>query len=330
MSFLGGFLTILITGAGLVGTHTARTLLDQGTGVVLYDPNPSQSYIESVVGPDRKLFRIERGDVRDFPRIMDLVLRLGVTRILHTAALVGPGADENPGQAFQVNVAGTLNLIEAARIRSLGRIVLVSSSTVYADLPSTEGTLAAEGTLREDAPYGVPGSFYGAFKAMAEIMAVAYQRLAGVNAIICRPCSVYGRGGYVGGAQNGRAINEALLHAIGAAPGSAIAVDVPTGERVYVKDVAFALREALFVDKPSTRVYNVGSGEIVTPGMLAEAIESAVPGIRAAASTSTSRSIRPLDLALARTELGYEPRWPLARAIPDYVEELRRFGRYQP
>ena len=317
------FLTILVTGAGLIGTHTARALLDQGTGVVLYDPSPSQSYIESVVGPDRKLFRIERGDVRDFPRIMDLVLRLGVTRILHTAALVGPGADENPGQAFQVNVAGTLNLIEAARIRSLGRIVLVSSSYVYADASS------ADGTLREDAPYGVPGSFYGAFKAMAEIMAVAYHRLAGVNAIICRPCSVYGRGGYVGGAQNGRAINETLLHAIGAAPGSAIAVDVPTGERVYVKDVALALREALFVEKASTRVYNVGSGEIVTAGMLAEAIESAVPGIRAAASTSTSRSIPPLDLALARTELGYEPRWPLARAIPDYVAELRRFGRYQ-
>ena len=317
-------MTILITGAGLIGTHTARALLDQGTGVVLYDPSPSQSYIESVVGRDRKLFRIERGDVRDFPRIMDIVLRLGVTRILHTAALVGPGADENPGQAFQVNVAGTLNLIEAARIRSLGRIVFVSSSRVYGGAPSSEGA------LREDVPYHVPSSFYGAFKAMAEVMALAYHRLAGVNAIICRPCAVYGRGGYVGGGQNGRAINETLMRAVEAAPGSAIDVDVPSGERVYVKDAGLALREALFVEKPSTRVYNVGSGEIVTAATLADALRSAVPNLRVAAATTAPAEIRALDTALARSELGYEPRWPLARAIPDYVEELREFGRYQP
>src|SRR5436309_6233276 len=110
-------MTILVTGSGLLGTHAARALLDQGTGVVLYDPDPSSEYIERVVGADRKLFYIEPGDVRDFARLIDVVLRRGVTRILHTAAIAGAAATENPTAVFQTNVAGALNLIEVARIR---------------------------------------------------------------------------------------------------------------------------------------------------------------------------------------------------------------------
>ena len=94
-------MTILVTGAGLIGTHTARALLDQGVGVVLYDSAPDENYIESVVGPDRKLFYVERGDVRDFASLIDVVLRRGVTRILHAAAIGGSLAAETPGPRFR-------------------------------------------------------------------------------------------------------------------------------------------------------------------------------------------------------------------------------------
>src|SRR2546423_5883514 len=124
-------MTILVTGAGLIGTHAARALLDQGTGVVLYDEAPDDGYIESVVGANRKIFYVERGDVRDFPRLIDVVLRRGVTRILHTAAVAGRLAEDNPAEALQIDVVGTLNLIEIARIRSLARIAIVSSSDLY-------------------------------------------------------------------------------------------------------------------------------------------------------------------------------------------------------
>lgn len=312
-------MTVLVTGAGLIGTHTARMLLDQGTGVVLYDPDPLPRYIESVVGPDRKLFYVERGDVRDFPRLMDVMLRRGVTRILHTGGLVGPRVDENPYFAFDSNVAGTLNVIEATRQRSLARVVFVSSNDVYFDPDPPPG----EGSIPEETPYRVPGTFYGAYKAMAEIMTLAYQRLAGVNVIICRPCAVYGRGGYVGGASHGRTLNEALLTAIRRPGGIPIPIEIPTAERIYVKDAAFAIREAVFVEKPTTRVYNVGSGEIVTPAMLADAINRATPGAAAVSADGHAAGIRPVDITLARAELKYEPQWPLTRAIADYIAELR-------
>ncbi len=312
-------MTVLITGAGMIGTHVARTLLDQGVGVLLYDPDPPARYIESVVGPDRKLFRVERGDVRDFPRIMDLMLRLGVTRILHTAGIVGPRVDENPSLAFQTNVEGTMNVIEAARIRSLARVVVVSSSFVYSNPDVPYG----EGPVRESAVYGVPTSFYAAYKAMAEIMTLAHQRMSSLNAIVVRPGPVYGRGEYAGGAANGRALNDTLIRAIDEPPGTEIPVHLPTAERAYVKDVALAIREAIFVEKPSTRIYNIGAGELLTTDALASAINQAIPGANVVASPSGPADPTILDSSLARAELGYTTEWPVSRAIADYVEELR-------
>lgn len=308
-------MTILVTGAGLIGTHAARGLLDQGTGVVLYDPDPLPDYIERVVGADRKLFYVERGDVRDFPRLIDVVLRRGVTRILHTAGIAGPPAADNPAQAFQVNVAGALNLIELARIRSLARIVIVSSSDVYRN----GGQPPGESPISEHDVAWPSSSFDGAFKAMSEIMALAYQRLAGVNAIICRPCATYGLGGELAGSEAGQAVTDAVTRA-GREPD--VKLSMPSTELIYAKDVAFALREALFVEKPTSRAYNVGSGEVVSAADVAAAIMEAVPRARVTAE-AVPGSARVLDTTLARRDLGFEPRWPLMRGIADLVDELR-------
>ncbi len=309
-------MTILVTGAGLIGTHAARSLLDQGTGVVLYDPEPAPDYIESVVGPDRKLFYVERGDVRDFPRLIDVVLRRGVTRILHTPAMAGHAADENPALAFQTNVAGPLNLIEVARIRSLARIVLVSSSDVYGDGAPPPGAAP----IVEHEVSWPSSSFDGAHKAMSEIMALAYQRLAGVNAIIVRPCATYGLGGESAGSAYGQLVTEALAAAVASGD---VKLALPAVELVYAKDVAFALREALFVEKPTSRVYNVGSGEIVSAGDLAAAIGAAVPDARITAEDLPGGRPRILDTTLATRDLGYQSRWPLTQGIADLVATLR-------
>ena len=129
-------MTVLVTGAGLIGTNTAKLLLDQGAGVCLYDPNPSPSYIESIVGPDRKLLYIERGDTRDFANIIEVMRRRGVTRILHTGGVLSTRVDENPYQAFQSNVLGTLNAIEASRLHGLARVVFISSAQAILMDPS--------------------------------------------------------------------------------------------------------------------------------------------------------------------------------------------------
>ena len=310
-------MTILVTGAGLIGTHAARALLDQGTGVVLYDPDPDAAYIERVVGQDRTIFYVERGDVRDFPRLIDVVLRRGVTRILHTAAVAGPAAAENPALAFQIDVAGTLNLIEVARIRSLARIVFVSSSDVYGNGDQPPG----DSPVVEHEVKWPSSSFDAAYKAMAEIMTLTYQRLADVNAITVRPCATYGLGGEIAGSEYGRAVTEAVAAAVRGGS-SELELSLPAVELVYAKDVALGLREALFVEKPTSRVYNVGSGEVVSAADVAAAIGTAVPGARVQPDAVPSTRPRPLDITLAARDLGYEPRWPLPRGVADLVDAL--------
>ena len=74
----------------------------------------------------------------------------------------------------------------------------------------------------------------------------------------------------------------------------------------------------------SHRVYNVGSGEIISAADVAAAINSAMPRARVRAEAVPGAAPRVLDTTLARRDLGYESRWPLARAIPDLVQELRQ------
>lgn len=304
-------MTVLVTGAGLIGTNTAKLLLDQGADVCLYDPNPSASYIESVVGPDRKLLYVERGDTRDFANIIEVMRRRDVTRILHTGGVLSTRVDENPYQAFQSNVLGTLNAIEAARLHGLARVVFVSSRQAILMDPASDG-----------APFPIPDSLYGAYNAMTELLGLAYQRLNGVNVIILRPPGVYGYGEFAGGARYGTALQDLLVQAL-RDPGATLHVAIPAAERVYAKDFAQAANEAIFVEQPQTRIYNIGSGEIVDSSKLAAAINAAISGARAVPTQTEAGRESLVDTALARQDLKYEPQWPLARAIPDYIADLR-------
>jgi nucleoside-diphosphate-sugar epimerase len=311
-------MTVLITGAGLIGTHTAKVLLDQGVGVALFDPEPNLPYIVSVVGKDRKLIRVERGDVRDLPRIMELMLRIGVTRILHTAALTGPLADENPSLAFHINLAGTLNLLEATRIRGLARAVFISSSSAQGPGRLPGSALPTETELRP-----LPGTLAGAYLAMSEIMIRAFNQLQGVNAIVCRPCAVFGRGRHDGSIPDDAAIEGLVRQGVAYVPGLPLTVRFPTAELAYVKDIALGVREAIFVEKPTTRVYDLGSGQIVTSSDVAAALENALPGLRTASFDEATGSTSLLDSTLAQQELGYNPTWSFQAAMRDYVNELR-------
>lgn len=304
-------MTVLVTGAGLIGTNAARLLLEQGESVCLYDPNPSASYIESVVGANRPQLSIERGDTRDFASIVEVLRRRGVTRILHTGGVLAARVDENPYQAFQNNVVGTLNAVEAARLHDLDRVVFISSRQATLLDVSSPG-----------APFPVPDSLYGAYNAITELMGLAYQRLNGVDLVVIRPPGVYGYGEFAGGAKNATALQDFVVRAL-RHPGERLEVSIPAAERVYAKDVAEAVRAAMFVQQPTTRIYNVGSGEIVNSQNVAEAINASIPNARAVAAPPDVGRQDLADLGPARRDLDYEPKWPLARAIPDYVADLR-------
>ena len=122
-------MAILITGAGLVGTHTAQRLLDRGEKPVLYDLAPNRAYMQTVLDVDR--VPVVRGDIRDLPHLMQVTREHQCDVIVHTAGLIGGRVDEEPYSGLQINLQGTINVLETARVMGARRVLFASTEGVY-------------------------------------------------------------------------------------------------------------------------------------------------------------------------------------------------------
>src|SRR5437764_1097996 len=114
-------MNVLITGAGLIGTHLARRLVDSGDQVVLYDLVPNRDYIGKVVGPDKA--HVVAADMRDLPALIQALNKFDTDTIVHTAGLIGKRVAENTYTGSTNNILGTINVLEAARLIGLRRIL---------------------------------------------------------------------------------------------------------------------------------------------------------------------------------------------------------------
>ena len=106
-------MTTLITGAGLIGCQTASLLVARGEKPVLLDLRPSPDAIRSVL-PDGAVI-VEAGDVRDRAAMLGLFKRHSIDKVLHTAAALSLAIRQTPSLAAEVNIGGTVNLLDAAR-----------------------------------------------------------------------------------------------------------------------------------------------------------------------------------------------------------------------
>jgi UDP-glucose 4-epimerase len=169
----------LVTGgAGFIGSHIVRGLLGQSMDVRILD-NFSSGKHENLQGLD---VEIVEGDLRDTPKVADAVK--GIDVIFHQAAFVSvPESMEKPQECFDVNVAGTSNLLEAARKAGVKRVVIASSAAVYGD--SEAMPLVEETPLRQLSPYAVS-------KRVDEIYAELYTRSFGLEVAVLRYFNVYG------------------------------------------------------------------------------------------------------------------------------------------
>src|SRR4051794_10197776 len=118
-------MTTLVTGAGQIGAHIAHILIGEGRAPVLYDVNPPREFLRSVV-PDDSL-AVELGNICDLATLIDAIRRYRVQRIIHTAGLLPPKTEEVPRLATQVNIEGTVNVLEAARLTGVARVVFCST-----------------------------------------------------------------------------------------------------------------------------------------------------------------------------------------------------------
>lgn len=313
-------MNVLITGAGLIGAHAARQLVDAGNKVALFDLAPNRDYIAKVVGPGKA--DVVAANMLDLPALLSALEKYNIDTMIHTAGLIGGRVQENSYTGATNNINGTINVLEAARLRKLRRVVYVSTFGVY------ERGKISDSVIKETHPIG-GHNLYATTKVCSEHLVHAYASMYNLDTVIIRPGGVFGRGFYVGGSTVGMVMRDL---AIGMIKGQAITIDAKTygpNEYVYGKDVGQVLHLACKAENPKQRIYNAGTGIVVNHEQLAQVARDVLPTLEVkttgAVSTDKSRSI-PMDISVTQAELGYTPRFHLADALRDYMTELRMDG----
>ena len=118
-------MNILITGAGLIGSHCARQAVDAGNKVVLFDLSPNRDYLHKVVGKDRA--EVVAADMRDLPALISAMERHNVDTVVHRAGLIGSRVAENSYTGATNNILGTINVLEANTVTKICSEHLVHS-----------------------------------------------------------------------------------------------------------------------------------------------------------------------------------------------------------
>lgn len=251
---------VVIGGAGLIGSHTVDLLTKEDVGeIIVYDNfvrGREENLAEALRDPRVKLYDVG-GDICQTD-VLNSALK-GADGAFHFAALWLLQCHDFPRSAFDVNVGGTFNVLEACVANGVKRLVYSSSASVYGD--------AVEEPMTEDHPFNNK-NFYGATKIAGEAMATAFHHRYGLPVVGLRYMNVYGprqdyHGAYI-------AVIMKMLDAIDRGEGPTILGDGSEAfDFVYVGDCAAANVCAMTSDA-AARYYNVGTGRRTTLKELAE------------------------------------------------------------
>ena len=300
---------VLITGAGLIGTHTAKELVERGDDVSLFDIAPKPDYIRQVTGRELKVIR---GDIRDVPALLDAFHQIRPECVIHLAASVGEANIENVYTGFQVNLVATINVAEAARLAGVRRIVHASTQALYRGEDPHE-------LLHEDSPLDSRGRVYNASKLGCEHVLRTYAARHQIELALLRFAGVYGYHSVAGGP--GVAVQEAIWTAMA---GKSVELKVyESVDFVYVKDLANGIALAAHATPLKHQVYNLGSGTLTTVADVEAALGSIFPDVKITRGKLTPARPR-MDITRARMELGYNPEYRLEAGLRDYVAELKK------
>jgi UDP-glucose 4-epimerase len=257
---LRGKKLVVIGGAGLIGSHAVDLLTrEDAREIVVYDNftrGTHANLAEAMRDPRVKIFEAG-GDICQTD-VLNAALA-GADGVFHFAALWLLQCHDFPRAAFDVNIRGTFNVLEACRDNAVKRLVYSSSASVYGD--------AVEEPMTEDHPFNNK-NFYGATKIAGEAMARAFHHRYGLNVVGLRYMNVYGprqdyRGAYI-------AVIMKMLDAIDSGDGPTILGDGSEAfDFVAVEDCGRANLCAMRAD-PVDRFYNVGTGKRTSLKELAE------------------------------------------------------------
>jgi UDP-glucose 4-epimerase len=312
---------ILVTGGlGFIGPKLARHFLDLGKEVLVTGHRSLQppSFLAPYAG---KGLQITAMDITDLTAILEAIKKYKVTSIVH-----GVSVREGRAKLYQtvaVNVTGSANVLEAARLMDVGRVTFLSSEAVY------QGRKDMTPLKEEEFVWVRSDRYTPVIKKMAEHLFFIYQKDYKMDVVITRLSRIYGPD-YPAGRPITRMIAAALRG------GQADLDDINENEGhdfLYVRDCARAIAMIHFAQKPRHAIYNIGSGKLVKFGDMAQTLEKIFPGSvlilgKGESATGSAIDYVPktdydietcLDISRIKEEFGFVPEYDLEKGLSGLI-----------
>jgi UDP-glucuronate 4-epimerase len=306
---------ILVTGgAGFIGSHLTERLLACGHSVCVldnfddyYDPALKMRNLEQAQQYDN--FSLVVGDIRDVALLKRVFGSYGFDAVVHLAALAGVRYSLNAPEAFNdVNVTGTIRLLEAARAAGKPKVVIASTSSAYGNSPHIP--------YREDDPLLHCVSPYGATKIACEKYGYIYHAVHGMDTVLLRFFTAYGPR-----QRPDMAIHKFVRAVLRGEPLTVFGDGSTSRDYAYIGDIVNGVVAA--IEQPVKHdIINLGNNVATPLSELIAAIEDAT-GCTAVIERLTEQPGDPphtcADITRARAVLGYEPTTQLKDGLAAFV-----------
>jgi UDP-glucuronate 4-epimerase len=308
-------MTILVTGgAGFIGSHLVERLLTERHRVIcldnfdpFYDPALKHRNLAQALRDSR--FRLVEGDLRDEGLIGKLFQEEKIEIVAHLAARAGVRPSvQDPALYADVNIRGTIHLLEACRKNGVGRFVFASSSSVYGNNSRVP--------FSEEDPVNSPISPYAATKKAGELLCHTYHHLYGLEVACLRYFTVYGP----------RQRPEMAIHHF--------ARSIHEGRKISIFGDGNSLRDYTYIDdaiegtlgalsrEHGYEIYNIGESQTIRLSQLIQALEEQI-GKKALVEHLPEQpgdvKHTYADIRKAREHLGYNPKTDIREGLSRFV-----------
>jgi dTDP-glucose 4,6-dehydratase len=309
---------LLVTGgAGFIGSEFVRQAVSRGFDIVVVDKLTYAGDLErlSEVNGRYRFYKIDTASIEEVQKVFDsenpdIVVHFAAESHVDRSLL-------EPYAFIDSNIKGTLNLLEASKVRNVKLFINVSTDEVYGDLGET-GYFDEESPLRPNSPYSVS-------KAAQDMLGRAYFRSFGLPVITVRPSNNYGPWQYPE-----KLIPVVIYRALKGLPIPVYGKGENVREWLFVSDCVDGIFKAIEGGKPG-EIYNIGSGEerqnIEVVKTICKILDELVPKGTPHESLITFVKDRPghdfrygLDSTKAQRELGFKAKTPFEEGIRITVE----------
>jgi threonine 3-dehydrogenase len=313
-------MSVLITGGtGGIGVGLAYELVARGKDVVLFDIAPQAHRLADI----KDSVKIVQGDLKVWPEVLNAVKGNNVDEIFHHGGMMSIPSDINPWAAFQVNVTGSMHVLEAARLFGVKKFVFASTDATYG---------LGTGALIDDETIQRPITMYGAGKVYVELLGRFYRRKFGLDFRCVRYCMVMRPGAKI------RALPVFMLWMVENAalgrPFECFAAEDVSVPLLYYKDAVRATIQLYEApeEKVKTVCYNLaGISPTPTAGALEKTIKKLIPDADITYNPDPlvmeyyrTRGVSTIDDTRAREEWGWKPEFTdVNKVVADFINEVK-------